>query len=168
MSLMMPPRFALTARKAGHLTLASNHGDATHLFVLEDDIIRVLVLPEGRLDQPRTFAVAPGIEDVALDGRDRFDLAGFTLPEFALEADTETSRLRPSGSPSVLRGCSVHGPSGLETSGDRLQMIGRPKPIISDGGTSASIITCAGSGARNTSVWGSVQATWTAPASAIA
>jgi alpha-glucosidase len=71
------------------LTLASNHGDVAHLFVLEDDIIRVLVLPEGRLDQPRTFAVAPGIEDVALDGRHRFDLAGFTLPEFALEADTE-------------------------------------------------------------------------------
>jgi hypothetical protein len=55
---MMPPRFAVTARKAGHLTLASNHGDVAHLFVLEDDIIRFLVLPEGRLDQPRTFAMA--------------------------------------------------------------------------------------------------------------
>jgi hypothetical protein len=37
MSLMMPPRFA---RKAGHLTLASNHGDVAHLFVLEDDAKR--------------------------------------------------------------------------------------------------------------------------------
>jgi hypothetical protein len=36
-----------------------------------------------------------------------------------------------------LQGCSVHGPSGLETSGDRLRVIGRPKPIISVGGTSA-------------------------------
>jgi alpha-glucosidase len=89
MSLATPPLFRLTTRKAGHLTLASDQGDVVHLFVLEDDVIRVLVLPEGRLDQPRTFAVAPGTED----GRDRFDLAGFTLPEFALEADTENLRI---------------------------------------------------------------------------
>ena len=64
--------------------------------MLENDIIRVLVLPDGRLDQPRTFAIAPGSEDVAEDGRDRFDLAGFTLPEFAVEADTETLRIETS------------------------------------------------------------------------
>jgi alpha-glucosidase len=87
-SLATPPRFALSAREAGHLTLASDQGDTAHVFVIEDDIIRVLVLPGGRLDQPRTFAIAPGAEDVAQEGRDRFDLAGFTLPEFALESDT--------------------------------------------------------------------------------
>jgi alpha-glucosidase (family GH31 glycosyl hydrolase) len=93
MSLATPPRFALTARNADHLTLASDQGDTTHIFVLENDIIRVLVLPDGRLNQPRTFAIAPGAEDIAQEGRDRFDLAGFRQPEFALEADTESLRI---------------------------------------------------------------------------
>jgi alpha-glucosidase len=93
MSLVAPPRFALTSRKGGHLMLASNQGDTAHIFVLEDDIIRVLLLPRGRLDQSRTFAIAPGAEDVAQDGRDRFDLAGFTQHEFVLEADTESLRM---------------------------------------------------------------------------
>jgi alpha-glucosidase len=87
------PRFALTAREAGHLTLASDQGDTAHVFVLENDIIRVLVLPDGRLNQPRTLAITPGAEDVAQDGRDRFDLAGFTQPEFALEANAEGLRI---------------------------------------------------------------------------
>ena len=50
-------------------------------------------MPHGRLNQPRTFAIAPGAEDVAQDGRDRFDLAGFTQPEFALEGNTESLRI---------------------------------------------------------------------------
>jgi alpha-glucosidase len=90
MSLATPPRFALATRKAGHLSLASDQGDTAHVFVLENDIVRVLVLPDGRLDQPRTFAIAPGSEDVAEDGRDRFDLGGFAQPEFVVEANTES------------------------------------------------------------------------------
>jgi Glycosyl hydrolases family 31 len=93
MSLATPPRFTLTAHNSGHLALASEQGDTAHVFILETDIIRVLVLPGGRLNQPRTFAIAPGADDVAQDGRDRFDLAGFTQPEFALEADTECLRI---------------------------------------------------------------------------
>jgi alpha-glucosidase len=93
MSLATPPRFALTAHNSGHLALASDRGDRAHVFILETDIIRVLVLPGGRLNQPRTFAIAPGTEDVAQDGRDRFDLAGFTQPEFAFEANTESLQI---------------------------------------------------------------------------
>ena len=64
--------------------------------MLEADIIRVLVLPGGRLEHPRTWAIAPGAEDVAQDGRDRFDLAGFALPEFVLDLDPETLRIETS------------------------------------------------------------------------
>ena len=93
MSLATPPRFALTAHAAGHLTLASDQGDTAHIFVLENDIMRVLVLPGGRLDQPRTFAIAPGAEDVGLNGRDRFDLTGFTQPECVIRSNTESLQI---------------------------------------------------------------------------
>ncbi|HTO79484.1 MAG TPA: hypothetical protein VMJ31_06890, partial [Methylocystis sp.] len=87
MSLQKPPCFTLAARDAGHLTLLSEQGDAAHVFVLEPDIIRILLLPRGRLNHAKTFAIAPGAEDVAPDGRDRFDLAGFSQPEFSLDMD---------------------------------------------------------------------------------
>lgn len=87
MSLQKQPCFTLTARDAGHLTLLSEQGDAAHVFVLEPDIVRILVLPRRRLNHSKTFAIAPGAEDVAPDGRDRFDLAGFSLPQFFLETD---------------------------------------------------------------------------------
>ncbi len=93
MSLARPPRFALVARAAGHLTLASDRGDVAHAFVLEDDIVRLLVLPGGRLNEPRTWAIAPGAEDVAPAGRNRFDLEGFSLPDFALESDVDHLRI---------------------------------------------------------------------------
>jgi len=48
-----------------------------------------MVLPEGKPRFPRTWAIAPGLEDVPLEGRDRFSLEGFTLPvaEISQEAD---------------------------------------------------------------------------------
>ncbi|QUD87236.1 glycoside hydrolase family 31 protein [Phenylobacterium montanum] len=81
-SIAHPPIFALTDRAPGRLTLQSADGHIAHVFVLEHDILRVLALPEGRLDQPRTWAIAPGLDDVPAEGRDRFDLSGFSLPAF--------------------------------------------------------------------------------------
>jgi len=99
MSLTRPPLFTSTGNDKGKLTLRSAEGHVAHIFVLEDDIIRVMVLPGGILRSPRTWAVAPGEEDVATEGRDRFDLSGFSLPSFDLtEADgnltVATGRLR--------------------------------------------------------------------------
>jgi alpha-glucosidase len=93
MSLANPPRFALGARNSGRLTLDSDQGDKAFVFVLETDVVRVLVLPGGRLRETRTSAIAPGLEDVAIDGRDRLDLSGFALPDFALETDAEQLRV---------------------------------------------------------------------------
>lgn len=83
-SLVDPPLFRLAGREDGRLTLKSAEGDVVHVFVLEDDLMRVMVLPGGRLNQTRTWAIAPGLEDVPAEGRDRLDLAGFSLPSFAL------------------------------------------------------------------------------------
>ena len=55
------------------------------MFVLADDIVRVLVLPTGALRGPRTWAIAPGQDDTAVDGRERFDVSGFEPPDFTVE-----------------------------------------------------------------------------------
>ena len=99
-TLDQPPVFHLAGREGGRLTLASDTSAVAHLFVLEEDIVRLLVLPDGRLRHARTWTVAPGAEDVPADGRDRFDTAGFACPAFAWDqADPDalvvlTSRLK--------------------------------------------------------------------------
>ncbi|HEY5006609.1 MAG TPA: alpha-glucosidase, partial [Caulobacteraceae bacterium] len=98
-SLDKPPLFHLAARDGARLDLASDSAAVVHIFVLEPDIIRVAVLPNGGFAMGRTWAIAPGAEDVADEGRDRFDVAGFVAPDFALtEAGgrlvVETERLR--------------------------------------------------------------------------
>jgi alpha-glucosidase len=91
MSLAAPPRFRLTDDARGnHLILRSDGAAVAHVFVLEQDIIRLLILPAGELRGPRTWSLAPGAEDCAAEGRDRFDLSGFALPAFHLEGDADT------------------------------------------------------------------------------
>ncbi|KXV16869.1 alpha-glucosidase [Caballeronia megalochromosomata] len=93
------PRFALSERTDNRVALRCAEGARIELFVLADDIIRVLVLPHGELRGPRTWAIAPGQEDVALEGRDRYDTSGFTATPFTLSEDDgriviETSQIR--------------------------------------------------------------------------
>ncbi|OJA87675.1 glycoside hydrolase family 31 protein [Burkholderia ubonensis] len=93
------PRFALSARQGNHLVLTAADGCRIELFVLADDIIRVLVLPDGALRGPRTWAIAPGMEDVPLEGRDRRDMSGFDAVPYATSVDAdrvtiETARAR--------------------------------------------------------------------------
>jgi alpha-glucosidase len=93
MRLDRPPVFALQSRSGNHLVLASPEGATAHVWVLEEDIVRVLVLPQGRLNMPRTWAIAPGLDDLPAQGRDRFDLSGFSLPAFELTQDGAQLRI---------------------------------------------------------------------------
>jgi alpha-glucosidase len=97
--LSQPPVFWFAARAGANVTLASDAAAVVHVFVLEDDIIRLLLLPDGAVESPPSWAIAPGLEDIAEPGRDRMSVAGFGCPDFALhEADgtltIETKRLR--------------------------------------------------------------------------
>ncbi len=83
-SIQHPPLFSLVEQTPGKLTLRSGEGHVAHIFVLEAHIIRVMVLPGGKINFPRTWAIAPGQEDIAHEGRDRFDLNGFSLPDYKL------------------------------------------------------------------------------------
>jgi len=98
-TLADPPVFHLAERDGAHLVLKAAGGETAHIFVLEPDIIRVMVLPAGEMRFPRTWAIAPGQPDVDYEGRDRFDLGGFSLPDFELTSEERglvltTSRLR--------------------------------------------------------------------------
>jgi len=90
-SIAHPPRFALTAQQRARVTLTSDTGWVVEIFVLEPDVIRVLHRPPGALTGPRTWAIAPGAEDVPDAGRDRLDVSGFSLPPF--EVAQEDGRL---------------------------------------------------------------------------
>ncbi|WP_144156161.1 TIM-barrel domain-containing protein [Paraburkholderia sp. BCC1885] len=99
MSLLHSPRFALVANADNHLRLTSGSGATLELFVLEDDVVRVLVLPNGQLQTPRTWSIAPGEADVPLEGRERRDLSGYSKPEFDLKINDvvltiETRKIR--------------------------------------------------------------------------
>lgn len=51
--------------------------------VLEQDLVRVCLLKDGRYRHERTWAIAPA-GDVPWEGRQRDDLSGFTCPDFSL------------------------------------------------------------------------------------
>ena len=88
MSLLRRPIFHLESGPEPHsgpLVLSSAEGHIAYVFVLEEDIVRVIVLPHGTLRCPRTWAIAPGQDDVALTGRERLDTSGFACPRFSLE-----------------------------------------------------------------------------------
>lgn len=88
MRLDNPPVFSLqAATRANQLELRSAEGHVAHVFVLEQDVLRLLLLPHNRLDMPRTWAVAPGLPDLPPEGRDRFELGGFALPRFELRQE---------------------------------------------------------------------------------
>ena len=87
MSLASVPNFQVIDQTGARLTLQSAEGHSAYIFVLEEDILRVIVLPRGKFHFPRTWAIAPGLDDVPLEGRDRFDLEGFALPTFEIRQD---------------------------------------------------------------------------------
>jgi alpha-glucosidase len=98
-SMASPPAFSVINQDGSRITLRCAEGCIVNIFVLEEDILRVMMLPEGKPRFPRTWAIAPGLEDVPLEGRDRLSLEGFTLPaaEILQEADQlriATARLR--------------------------------------------------------------------------
>ena len=88
-----PPLFRIERIGPGRIDLTSSTSATAHVFVLEEDMIRVMVLPGGALRQPATWSIAPGLEDTPAEGLDRFDTTGFALPEFRLERQPDGLRI---------------------------------------------------------------------------
>ena len=99
-TLASPPVFHLESQSGCRISLASDTGARAEIFVLEPDLIRLMVLPKGQMNHPRTWTIAPGAEDVPFEGRDRFDTSGFSCPAPSVDQSPEgwlvvsTDRLR--------------------------------------------------------------------------
>jgi alpha-glucosidase len=99
-TLDCPPLFHVTGQAGARLDLASDTAARAHIFVLEDDLVRLMVLPEGTLRHKRSWTVAPGQDDIVPEGRDRFDISEFSCPAFRVQQDdpneiiVETGRIR--------------------------------------------------------------------------
>jgi alpha-glucosidase len=68
-----------------------------YVFVLEENIMRILI-QEKELNIKNTWWIAPGMNDIPLSGRNKFDLSPFSLPKYNWEIIEEeflvyTSRL---------------------------------------------------------------------------
>ncbi|KAB8131047.1 DUF4968 domain-containing protein [Gracilibacillus oryzae] len=70
-----------------------------HVYVLEEDIVRVYMPEEKHPLLEKTWAITPGMEDMPKEGRNKADLSPFSLPEFELnqtdqEVEIITSKLK--------------------------------------------------------------------------
>lgn len=65
------------------------------VFVLEEDIIRVLFV-ENELKLDKTWLVAPGMDDIEKEGRDRLDTSVFSLPRFTYSISDDACTIETS------------------------------------------------------------------------
>ena len=126
-TLSSPPLFTLGETAPGRLTLNADTGAVAHLFVLEEDVARLLLLADGTVTGPASWAIAPGADDIAEPGRDRMDVRGFTCPDYrhTLDDDTlivETTRLRV-----TIRLAGLHC-TWEQRDGERWQLMAADRP----------------------------------------
>ncbi|HBO37485.1 MAG TPA: alpha-glucosidase [Pasteurellaceae bacterium] len=55
-----------------------------HIFILEEDIIRIAFSKKNRFKLDRTWAITPNQTDIHWQGRERFSTEGFSLPNYDL------------------------------------------------------------------------------------
>jgi alpha-glucosidase len=75
--------WTLDKQSANHLELLVDNQHRLSLYVLEENLFRVLIERKGGLALNRTWSIAPK-KDVPWEGRDRHDLSGFTCPAWRL------------------------------------------------------------------------------------
>lgn len=99
-------------RSADGARFALQDGWQCRIFVLANDLVRVLFLPPQGLREPRTWMVAPNGDDVPWEGRDRLDVAAFERPPFDVQTGEREVVLQ---TPALRVAARLH-PFGLEWS----------------------------------------------------
>lgn len=80
MGVSVPAYFELIDSDANSLALAGPRGESLRITTLEDWLVRVRMLPDGRPRLERTWTVVDGSGDTPREGRLRDDLSPFSLP----------------------------------------------------------------------------------------
>lgn len=80
-----------------------------HIFVLENDIIRIAFSKNYQFKLDRTWAITPNQENIDWSGRNRFSTDGFSLPDYQLEINDDVIEV----STNLLK-LRVHKPLYLE------------------------------------------------------
>lgn len=88
----------LQNQSAHHIELLVDGQHSLCLYILEENMFRVLLKRKGVLSLDRTWSIAPE-KDVPWEGRHREDISGFSLPTWNMEQNDElltitTSSLR--------------------------------------------------------------------------
>ncbi|MCL2232155.1 MAG: glycoside hydrolase family 31 protein [Treponema sp.] len=100
MSIREKYPFSFLENKNNTLSFAlENSTVMARVFVLEEDIVRVLVNNGDTLQMSNTWFVAPDMDDIPMQGRNRLDTSPFTLPSFTAREEeaafiVETKKLR--------------------------------------------------------------------------
>ncbi|PWC18940.1 TIM-barrel domain-containing protein [Brenneria corticis] len=118
--------------------------DGRHLFriyVLEEDVFRVLIKRKGELELDRTWSIAPE-RDVPWEGRSRESCAGFSLPGIKLEPLDCGLRV----SSAKLR-VTLHQPLWLAW--EYRNELGEWQPLAADRPTSAYLLNVHGDGVEH-------------------
>lgn len=81
--------WVLQKQLSHHVELLVDGQHTLCLYVLEENLFRVLIKRKGELALDRTWSIAPA-QDVPWKGRKREDLSGFTLPAWTLRQQDGT------------------------------------------------------------------------------
>lgn len=130
--------WTLQQQLAHHVELTVDGMHTLCLYVLEENLFRVLLKRKGELALERTWSIAPE-QDVPWEGRQREDLSGFTLPDWVLTQQDgiltiATQQLR----------VTVHQPLWLEWS--YRDDAGQWQSLVNDRPTSAYLVNAHGDG----------------------
>ncbi|EMC7915128.1 glycoside hydrolase family 31 protein [Enterobacter kobei] len=130
--------WTVDTQSANHLELLVDNQHRLCLYVLEENLFRVLIKRKGELALDRTWSIAPA-QDVPWEGRRRDDVSGFTCPAWTLTRQENTVTVATE----QLR-VTVHQPLWLEW--HYRNDAGEWQPLVNDRPTSAYLLNAHGDG----------------------
>lgn len=68
-----------------HINIQCERGIGLHIFILEKDIFRIAFTRNNKFKVPSTWSISPNSDDVQWQGRDKWSVEGFSLPDYEVK-----------------------------------------------------------------------------------